>query len=123
MWRAHTTNNIKAVQTMEKVGSLAFGRPSAARSRANPTVLGAMHSVCLIADERCAKSTLSAPRNPHLVLPSNTPEAFLNHVDLLHTHRRASRASDAPQSFLPSGLEPIGVLLSRLVVQDANLLF
>ena len=67
-----------------------------------------------------ARKAHSPQRNPHLVLPSNTPEAFLNHVDLLHAHRRASRASDAPQSFVPSGLQPIGVLLSRVTARGAG---
>ena len=58
--KIHFTNNTKGVQTMEKVDSLAFGPPFATRMLATDTVLGGMHSVRLIADDRCAQSTLSA---------------------------------------------------------------
>ena len=61
---------------MEKLGSLAFGRPSAARSRANPTVLGVMRSVRLLADERCAKSTLSAAESSSRIAVEHTRSFF-----------------------------------------------
>ena len=60
MTHTQFTNNIKAVQTMEKAFSLAFSALSAAHIRSDPTFLGAMRSVCLVADERCAQSTVSA---------------------------------------------------------------
>ena len=74
--RAHTTNNIKAGQTMEKARSLAFLRPAAPRNRAHATVLGAMHSESLIADERCAKCTLSATESTSRIAVGHTRGFF-----------------------------------------------
>ena len=72
----HFTNNIKAVQTMEKARSLAFLRPAAPRNRAHATVLGAMHSESLIADQRRATSTLSAAESSSRIAVVHTRSFF-----------------------------------------------